>query len=176
MAAYDELLEGSGQDKFLQLYQKYDLTMIALKSGTTSQVLTGQGTGSSPTYTSFWSSELVVGGGGAPAYGSGFTGAGGGTASLRFRKSLIMDFVEINGLVARTGSSLANGASATIFTLPVGYRPTRPQSGCCRSAVNNILIPCIVDSTTGEVIIVNTTGSDWTTSGFGTITILFPLS
>jgi hypothetical protein len=50
MAAYDELLEGSGQDKFLQLYQKYDATMVALKTGLSGQVLSGNGAGTAPSF------------------------------------------------------------------------------------------------------------------------------
>lgn len=50
MAAYDELQEGSGQDKFLQLYQKYDATMVDLKSGLTGQYLTGNGAGTAPSF------------------------------------------------------------------------------------------------------------------------------
>lgn len=50
MAAYDELLEGSGQDKFLQLYQKYDATMADLKTGLTGQYLTGNGAGVAPSF------------------------------------------------------------------------------------------------------------------------------
>lgn len=50
MAAYDELLDGSGQDKFQQLYDKYDATMVALKSGTEGQYLVGDGIGSPPVF------------------------------------------------------------------------------------------------------------------------------
>lgn len=171
------LLSWLNTDAFATYRDKVNEIVSGLKEGASGYILKGAGAGNNPEYVSFWSTALVIGAGGsAPAYGSGFTSAGGGAASLRFRKSEVMDFVEINGLFARTGSSLANGAAGIVFTLPAGYRPIRHQSGCCRSAVNNILIPCIVDSTTGEVTIVNTTGSDWTTSGFGTITISFPLS
>lgn len=50
MAAYDELQEGSGQDKFLQLYQKYDATMADLKTGLVGQYLTGNGAGTAPSF------------------------------------------------------------------------------------------------------------------------------
>jgi hypothetical protein len=49
MAAFDLLLTALGQDKFLQLYQKYNDTMTALKGGASGAVLTGNGVGSAPT-------------------------------------------------------------------------------------------------------------------------------
>lgn len=174
MAAYDELLEGSGQDKFLQLYQKYDATMTALKAGTLNQVLTGQGVGSAPTYTSFWDTAVVVGAGGAPAFGAEFAQHPSASERLAFKKSAIMDSVTINGSFI-PGTGLSDGDDAILFTLPLAYRPSKSQFGVCVNTSNNRAMSVRIGAN-GVVTVYNTSGAGFISPFLSTFTIVFPLS
>lgn len=178
MAAYDSLLTSAGQDKFAQMYSKYNDTMTALKAGTSKQLLTGVGAGTAPAYESFWEAYIVVGaGGGAPAYEANFVvGGGGGTQGLRFRRSTISDTIEITGRFERATSTLTDGNSGTVFTLPAGYRPTRPVECAVRSEVNFKPLICVVDPSTGDVVLANGTGTTMTVGTYFDITFRFPIS
>lgn len=176
--AFSDLNFASGADKFTDFYTKYNATMDALKAGTSNFVLVANGATNAPTYQSFWSIFTVVGaGGGAPNYASNFTQTGSSGDYLRFRKSTISDTIEISGRCKRTTSTLAAGFSATIFILPSGYLPARATNGIARiSNTNNDSITVIVDPSTGEVIIVNTTASSIAINTFIDITLRFPIS
>lgn len=179
--AFDDLNFASGADTFTNLYTKYNATMDALKAGTLSFVLTGNGAGSAPTYQSIWSDFVIVGNGGsAPAYATNFTTSATTSAHIRFRKSVITDSIQITGRVKRIVSALTAGSGDTVFTLPSGYIPTRPQVGTARanSGGTIILLTVIIDSSTGDVTVFNNTNTATSIAinDFIDITINFPIS
>jgi len=140
-----------------------------LKSGAMNRVLAGNGVGSNPTYKAVWEDFIVVGsGGGAPSFVSPF-GAGTTPSSsiLRFRRSLLLNLIEISGRAVRVlgSGNIVNGNP--VFILPLGYRPSRAVWGTARNSNGNNVLSLIIDSTTGEVIVLNKTGqpspgtNDW---------------
>jgi hypothetical protein len=179
MAAFDNLNQAPGGDLFGDLYNKYNDTVTALKDGATDRVLAGNGIGSAPTYKAIWEDFIVVGsGGGAPSFVSPF-GAGSTPSNtiLRFRRSNILNLIEISGRVARVSSdgNIVNGA--TIFTLPSGYRPVRPVWGTARNSNGNNVLSIIIDSSNGEVGVLNKTGQPSpAVNDFIDISLIFGLS
>lgn len=177
MTAFDDLNYATGADKFTDFYAKYNATMDALKAGTLNLVLVATGVGSAPVYQAFWSAFTVVGsGGGAPAYASNFGASGGTGDTLRFRKSVISNSVEVVGRFKRTTTTLVAVDSAVVFILPSGYLPSRTVVGTIRlGTANNDSVTAIID-TSGNVTICNTTSSTIAINTFMDITLRFPIS
>lgn len=176
MAAFDSLLTSAGQDKFLEFYTKYNDTMTALKAGTTAQMLIGNGGGSAPAMQSAWSAFVVVGsGGGAPGFSANFQATGTSSDRLRFRKSLVLDTIEVVGRFDRITSTIPDGSAVTIFVLPAGHLPGRPIMGVAKGS-NNKLLTLIFDNVSGNVSIVNNTGTAIPISDFLDLNIRFSIS
>ena len=175
MAEFDQLLIGSGQDKFLQLYNKYNDTMTALKAGSTNRLLSGNGVGALPTYKLFWETPIVVGSGGAPAYTVNFTIPTDTTISLQYRRSIISGTVSLYGRWRRI-NSLLNGTTSNevLFILPVGYRPVKPTFGVC--AGPDFKPVSVVIDILGNVFILNRTGLDFSIGAQSDMDITFNIS
>src|SRR5665647_3953915 len=70
----------------------------------------------------------AIGGGGTPdpptgvVYSAGWADYGGGGALVTWYKDKD-GYIRVSGLLKRTGATLTDAGSGTIFTLPVGARP-----------------------------------------------------
>ncbi len=99
-----------------------------------------------------------IGTSGEPAFGAPFSNIGGGS-DLKFRKDL-QGNVAITGVVAYTGSG-----GATLFAIPVGYRPFEDFGGAMIDSVdavgltNHFPFRPSVSASTGIVSIVSLSGS-----------------
>lgn len=177
MAAFDNIIYSPGEP-FQNVYDKVNDTFTALKSGTLNQILAGNGAGSAPTMKDVWEPYIVIGaGGGAPAFATGYaTGGGGGNKTVRYRRSTILNTIEITGRFVKTGASLANNAAEVFVTLPAGFRPARAVNGSIRASTTFFSLQCIVDDLNGDVYVGNPSGAALAAGVFFDITLRFPLS
>lgn len=176
MAAFDLLVPTAGNDTFSDMYTKYNDTQTALKAGTSLQLLVGSGAGTAPVYTDVWGAFTLVGsGGGAPSFASGFQVSGASIDQLRFRKSLVLDTIELCGQFERITSNFATNATGTLFTLPAGFRPARTVFGYCRNLNGNGIMSFVIN-TAGQVDVVNVSGSTFRIGDFSNINLRFSIS
>lgn len=174
MAAFDILNYAALADKFQKFYDIFNATMIALKGGNSNDILISTG-GGAPVFSSAWEDFIIVGsGGGAAGFDSYFSDATISTIEiLRYRKSAILNSYEISGRFASTNSLITNGGARAIFVLPVGFRPQRNIAGLIRNNSNGALYSCYINFSTGDVVLINNSGSDIATGQLMDLNIQF---
>lgn len=175
MAAYDEIIYSPGEP-FVNVYDKINDTFSALKDGAINTVLAGQGIGNSPEFVStLWGDWIIVGNvGGAPSFATGFSQSSPTVNKLKFRKSVLLDQVQISGYFTKITTTLTDGSTALVFKLPEGYTAPVPHycTGKAQGDNDQLLIQLLGD----EVYVTNTTGNTININNSIYFQVILPLS
>ncbi len=122
---------------------------------TSAQTFTGVKTFSSA-ITSGDTWHVVGSGGGEPAFTNSWSNFGSGYQSFRFKK-LVDGFVRLEGVLLSP-----NPATASIFTLPAGYRPATIAYAICSHGV--AVNPCTIEiATAGTMVVYGVTNNQGVT-------------